>query len=542
MFKSVLKTIPNRFAFREGDPAPLRVDKTAIFIVASATTVAGLVWTLTYWSLFGWGLTTALPVAFVMIVSLSLLTSHLSGNHLITIYAHIFCIIYIPAFIQWSIGGAFDSGFVLLWSILGPLASLMFLSIRQSVLWFMLFILNLLITVFFDDYFTLHGSEVTQGTKLLFILMNLGGASTVVFLFAGYYVNAAVKEQDRATQLLDANLKQEMALRQSEKLATLGKLSAGIAHELNNPASATLRGADQLRATLSKLEKAMFSLGKLNMSEEQETRLETDLQKVERRINLSVDISSLSRADREHEIENWLDNNDVDEAWSLAPILVTAGFKISDLVALKDLFSSGGFSVILSVICTTYNSRKLLAELTIGSTRITEIVKALKSYSYLDQAPMQTINVHDGLNDTLVMFRSMLKSGVNIHTEFAVGLPSIEAYASELNQVWTNLIDNAISAIESKGTIVIRTRAIKTGVEVEVEDSGPGIPEDVQPKIFDPFFTTKPPGEGTGLGLSISHNIIVNKHKGTIAVNSSPNGTRFVVQLPLTLPRNLDSS
>ena len=542
MVKSVLMTISNRFAFREGDPAPLRVDKTAIFIVASATTVAGIVWTLMYWSLFGWGLTTALPFAFVMIVSLSLLTSHLSGNHLITIYAHIFCIIYIPSFIQWSIGGVFDSGLVLLWSILGPLASLMFLSIRQSVLWFMLFILNLLITVFFDDYFTLHGSEVTQGTKLLFFLMNLGFASTVVFLFAGYYVNAAVKEQDRATQLLDANLKQEMALRQSEKLATLGKLSAGIAHELNNPASATLRGADQLRATLSKLEKAMFSLGKLNMSEEQETRLETALQKLERRINLSVDISSLSRADREHEIENWLDNNDVDEAWSLAPILVAAGFKISDLVALKDLFSSGGFGVILSVICTTYNSRKLLAELAIGSTRITEIVKALKSYSYLDQAPMQTINVHDGINDTLVMFRSMLKSGVNIHTEFAVGLPSIEAYASELNQVWTNLIDNAISAIESKGTIVIRTRAIQTGVEVEVEDSGPGIPEDVQPKIFDPFYTTKPPGEGTGLGLSISHNIIVNKHKGTIAVNSSPNGTRFVVQLPLTLPRNLDSS
>lgn len=540
MFKSVLKTISNRFAFREGDPAPLRVDKTAIFIVASASTVAGLVWTLMYWNLFGWGLTTALPFAFVMIVSLSLLTSHLSGNHLITIYAQIVCIIYITAFAQWSIGGVFDSGFVLLWSILGPLASLTFLSIRQSVLWFMLFILNLLITVFFDDYFTLHGSEVTQGTKLLFFLMNLGVASTVVFLFAGYYVNTAVKVQDRATQLLDANLKQEMALRQSEKLATLGKLSAGIAHELNNPASATLRGADQLRETLSKLEKAMFSLGKLNMSEEQETRLETDLQKVERTINLSVDISSLSRADREHEIENWLDNNDVDEAWSLAPILVTAGFKISDLVALKDLFSSGGFSVILSVICTTYNSRKLLAELAIGSTRITEIVKALKSYSYLDQAPMQTINVHDGLNDTLVMFRSKLKSGVNIYTEFAVGLPLIEAYASELNQVWTNLIDNAISAIESKGTIVIRTRAIQTGVEIEVEDSGPGIPEDVQPKIFDPFFTTKPPGEGTGLGLNISHNIIVNKHKGTIAVNSSPNGTRFVVQLPVTLPRNLE--
>ena len=540
MFKSVLKTISNRFAFREGDPAPLRVDKTAIFIVASASTVAGLVWTLMYWNLFGWGLTTALPFAFVMIVSLSLLTSHLSGNHLITIYAQIVCIIYITAFAQWSIGGVFDSGFVLLWSILGPLASLTFLSIRQSVLWFMLFILNLLITVFFDDYFTLHGSEVTQGTKLLFFLMNLGVASTVVFLFAGYYVNTAVKVQDRATQLLDANLKQEMALRQSEKLATLGKLSAGIAHELNNPASATLRGADQLRETLSKLEKAMFSLGKLNMSEEQETRLETDLQKVERTINLSVDISSLSRADREHEIENWLDNNDVDEAWSLAPILVTAGFKISDLVALKDLFSSGGFGVILSVICTTYNSRKLLAELAIGSTRITEIVKALKSYSYLDQAPMQTINVHDGLNDTLVMFRSKLKSGVNIYTEFAVGLPLIEAYASELNQVWTNLIDNAISAIESKGTIVIRTRAIQTGVEIEVEDSGPGIPEDVQPKIFDPFFTTKPPGEGTGLGLNISHNIIVNKHKGTIAVNSSPNGTRFVVQLPVTLPRNLE--
>jgi len=161
-----------------------------------------------------------------------------------------------------------------------------------------------------------------------------------------------------------------------------------------------------------------------------------------------------------------------------------------------------------------------------------EIVKALKSYTYLDQAPVQSVDVNEGLDDTLVMFRSKLKSGIVIRREYDKDLPIIEAYGSELNQVWTNIIDNATAAMDGNGNLTVKTSRQNSWVVIEITDSGPGIPQEIQEKIFDPFFTTKAPGEGTGLGLSISHNIVVQKHKGEMSVHSSPRGTRFEVKLP----------
>src|SRR5262249_37702831 len=156
-----------------------------------------------------------------------------------------------------------------------------------------------------------------------------------------------------------------------------------------------------------------------------------------------------------------------------------------------------------------------------GAYRISEIVKALKLFSYMDQAPIQSINVHEGLDSTLALLRSKLKEGIAVQCEYARNLPRIQAYGSELNQVWTNIIDNAIYALRGEGQIVVRKRQVdELSITVEIEDNGPGIPEPIQPKIFEPFFTTKPLGEGTGLGLNISHNIIVEKHKGKISVDS----------------------
>ena len=177
----------------------------------------------------------------------------------------------------------------------------------------------------------------------------------------------------------------------------------------------------------------------------------------------------------------------------------------------------------------------MLDEIAEGTKRISEIVRALKTYSYLDQAPVQNVNLHEGLENTLVMFRSRLKQGINVQRDYAADLPTIEAYGSELNQVWTNIIDNAIAAMNGQGEIILRTRREGGWVVVEITDSGPGIPPEIQAQVFDPFFTTKPPGEGTGLGLNISHNIVVQKHKGEIAVNSRPGQTTFQVRLPLVI-------
>lgn len=173
------------------------------------------------------------------------------------------------------------------------------------------------------------------------------------------------------------------------------------------------------------------------------------------------------------------------------------------------------------------------AEIAHDTVRIAEIVNALKSYTYLDQAPVQSVDIHEGLNDTLAMLRSKIGSEIQVRREYAQDLPRIDAYGRELNQVWTNILDNAVGAMEGQGEIVLRTCRQDSWISVQIEDSGPGIPSDIQAKVFDPFFTTKAPGEGTGLGLNVSYNIVVEQHKGRLSLTSQPGKTCFEVKLPL---------
>ncbi|TFB13256.1 GHKL domain-containing protein [Candidatus Marinimicrobia bacterium MT.SAG.4] len=521
------------FAFDPKDTEEIRLEKFAAFLVSASCTLAGGIWTAMYYFIFGWGLTSLLPASFTFIVGGALFISHISKNHRYLIYAQIICITYIPAFIQWSIGGVFDSGFVLVWAFVGPMIALMFFSIRQSIFWLLLYIANLVITVLFNDFFVRYGHEVTEQTKLFFFIMNLGFASTVVFIFASYYVNAAVREQKKANKLLESNLQQEIVLRQNEKLATLGKLSAGVAHELNNPAAATQRGVEQLQDTIKKLEQAEFRLGQLNLSTSQLKALEPHTQLIYHQAKEPIYLDPLTSTDREYEIEKWLKDKGVNDAWEFAPSLVSMGFNNQKLSGLAEIFTDEKFPIIVALLSNMYTSHNLLEEIGKGTGRIIEIVKALKSYSYLDQAPIQSVDVHEGLNDTLVILRSKLKAGVQVRREYAKDLPRIEAFGSELNQVWTNIIDNAVDAMEGQGEIILKTYRKDPWVIIEIKDTGPGIPEEIQSKIFDPFFTTKSPGEGTGLGLNISHNIIVQKHKGEIAVYSRPGETCFEVKLPL---------
>lgn len=318
-----------------------------------------------------------------------------------------------------------------------------------------------------------------------------------------------------------------------EKMASLGKLSAGMAHELNNPAAAAQRSAAQLQETFSKWQGIQMRMRDLSFDERQMNKLAELDELAKQRARKPTGLNALTRSDREAALEEWLQARGVDTAGDLVSYLVSFGYSQEDLEELEGLFTKPQFGVVLNWLGFKFAIYSLVGEISIGTARIVELVKALKTYTYMDQAPVQSVDVREGLDNTLIILHNKLKRGVTVVREYADDLPVIQAFAGELNQVWTNIIDNAIDAMGGEGKLIVRARREDSWVVVEIEDDGPGIPPEHQSKIFDPFFTTKGPGMGTGLGLNISRNLIVQKHRGEMSVKSEPGSTRFSIRLPI---------
>jgi signal transduction histidine kinase/predicted CoA-binding protein len=324
----------------------------------------------------------------------------------------------------------------------------------------------------------------------------------------------------------------EIATRQSEKMAQIGTLTAGIAHELNNPAAAAQRGAEQLRDAISKLQQAQLGLYTINLKPDQLEAL-TYLDQLARwRAAQPLELDAIARSDRQEVVETWLEQLGVESPWEISPTLVNLSYGPEQLSILEKFWASEQINVVITWLGATFSVYSLLEEISQGSARISTIIKALKNYTYLDQSPIQLVDLHEGLDNTLVLLRSKLKAGVDVRREYQPDLPKILAYGSDLNQVWTNLIDNAVDAMDGKGAIIIRTQREGDWLVVQIEDNGPGIPKEIIPNIFSPFFTTKPVGKGSGLGLNISYNII-QKHGGEIKVFSEPGKTCFEIKLPV---------
>jgi signal transduction histidine kinase len=328
----------------------------------------------------------------------------------------------------------------------------------------------------------------------------------------------------------------EATVRQRESLVALGTLAAGLAHEINNPAAAAVRAVEALRTTCDTMLTSLTQLAESSISPEQYVAL--DALRVEAVAGEAPASGALEVADREEAVGEWLAARSVDHAWQLAAVLAAAGVDAAWCERVRGEVGDEALGPALRWSVSALSANALLDEVHEATTRISELVAAVKSYSQLDRASLQRIDVHDGIESTLVMLSHKL-DGIEVERDYGV-TPAIDAYAGELNQVWTNLIDNAIDAMHGHGSLRVATRADGPDLVVDIADTGHGMPDAVQARVFEPFFTTKGVGEGTGLGLDIARRIIVERHRGEISFDSSPTGTTAHVRIPMVTAASND--
>ena len=327
----------------------------------------------------------------------------------------------------------------------------------------------------------------------------------------------------------------ESFIRNREKMAALGTMAAGLAHELNNPAAALVRALKDVTPALLELQRMNLVYGQHRV-EDEHTEKWLKIRDDGYDIINNDKLDPMTIADREDELLDWLEDYGVEKAWNIAEPLAAGGVDAQlldtmmerwrdDTTELRDM-GIRWLAISFDVMSTIKNGLR-------GAERISDLVKSMKSYSHLDRGAQQWVDIHQGLEDTIKLFSFKLKHGVEIKRCYGENLPKILAYGSELNQVWTNLIDNAIDAMDQKGVLKITTSQFENSLKVEITDSGSGIPEDVQSRIFEPFFTTKAVGKGSGLGLDAVKKIVENRHKGAIYLESKPGKTTFKICLPI---------
>ncbi|MFC3689082.1 ATP-binding protein [Aquipuribacter hungaricus] len=319
---------------------------------------------------------------------------------------------------------------------------------------------------------------------------------------------------------------------QRERLLALGSLTAGLTHELNNPAAAAVRATSALRERVRAMHHKLAMLADATIEPKVLTALAGLQDEALAQAGKGSRLSALAASDAEDELVDWMDTRDVQRPFDLAPPLVAAGIRTDWLDGLADRVPAHLLESGLRWIVYSLETEQLMAEIEDATGRVSALVGAAKQYSQMDRSAQQTFDVHDGLEATMVMLGRKLQ-GLQVVTDFDRTLPSVPGFPGELNQVWTNLLDNAAGAMAGQGTLTVRTARDGDSLLVEVGDTGPGVPEELQRRIFEPFFTTKPVGEGTGLGLDISFRIVVGRHGGDLRVHSVPGDTRFQVRLPL---------
>ncbi|MGB7239535.1 MAG: ATP-binding protein [Rhodococcus sp. (in: high G+C Gram-positive bacteria)] len=321
---------------------------------------------------------------------------------------------------------------------------------------------------------------------------------------------------------------------QRERLLALGSLSAGLTHELNNPAAAAVRATSALRDRVAHMRQKLKMIANGSLDRTSLTSLVGLQEEAVELVAKAPKLTPLEASDREDELGDWFDDHDIAGGWDLAPTFVQAGLDVAWLEKVAaTVDESKTLEGAIRWLNYTVETELLMNEIADSTTRVSTLVGAAKQYSQMDRAPYQTVDIRELLDSTLVMLARKIGDDIAVVKEYDPAVPPIPAYAAELNQVWTNLIDNAVQAMDGVGTLTVRTVLDHDQVQIEICDTGPGVPDAIKSRIFEPFFTTKPVGEGTGLGLDISWRIVVKKHQGDLNLTSEPGDTRFIVRLPI---------
>ncbi|HSD31980.1 MAG TPA: ATP-binding protein [Gemmatimonadales bacterium] len=519
-----------QLSYSPGDAEETRHRKVQFTIASILMIPAGLVWGALYFA-YGARTVAAIPVAYSVVTLLDLLILSRLRRYQTFRQTQQLLILVLPFALQVALGGFVGSGLVILWSFIAVLMAVLFGGVRSTVWWFIAYVTAIVAAALLQPQLAID-NPLPAWLILTFFVLNVVAVSSLAFIV----LRSFVTDRRRLRELEVAYLNQEMMLRQSEKLATLGTLAAGVAHELNNPAAATRRAAEQLGDAFARLEAAHLRLSAMTLTSSGRDLLQSLERQGRERAVRPNGLDVLARSDEEAVVEAWLEERSIADPWQLAPSLVGQGLDRPALARLAGALQGEALGAALAWAASVFSVHTLLYEIGQGSTRVAEVVGALKSYSYLGEAPVQSVDLKEGLDNTLVILRNKLKAGITVHRDYGADVPPVQAYGSELNQVWTNLLDNAADAMGGQGEITIRTRRRDAWAVVEIEDNGPGIPVEIQPRIFDPFFTTKAPGKGTGLGLSTSYTIVTRKHAGEIRVTSRPGFTCFTVKLPIQGP------
>jgi signal transduction histidine kinase len=368
------------------------------------------------------------------------------------------------------------------------------------------------------------GRGVVRGRLLRVPAEQLRARSDAWFPFAGHLIEG----------LYGTARSIESTARQRESLVSLGRIAAGLAHELNNPAAAATRAVDALDGACRTLLSSLAQLAQEAISPAQFGRLDGLRRELGSADDGSVD--ALEVADREDELSTWLAGHGVARDWVVGPALAAAGADVDWCERAAVALGPQALEPALEWVASTLSATTLLGEVKESTRRVSELVAAVRSYSQMDRASMQSVDLTDGLDSTLTMLGHKLGAGVRVERSYSNDVPRVDAYAGELNQVWTNLIDNAVDAMGGVGTLGVSTRIDGADIVVEIADSGPGMPAEVVERAFEAFYTTKDVGQGTGLGLDIARRIVVERHRGAIEIDSRPGQTVLRVRLPSGRP------